>query len=248
MEFKKRELLFCLGFGIWALGFSNTLVIQSGDTLKFLKNDSLISIRILKNEAYEKASGYYVEKAKISPDSQNFLLYEEHNFPDKESIFTRITFYNAEQNRIWSRTETGQRKILFELCKIYADKVTIITIERTNTAPQMIIINNDKSKKNIDLKQWTSITNYEISPNGRYALFHAKRPYNNRLWDYIYFYDLKTHKHWEYLFPFCFSCKRGWLELRISDEGISEVIYKNKNEHRIFDKEGNLINVFVKFE
>ncbi len=248
MELKKKELLFFLGFSIWTLGISNTLVIQSGDTLKFLKNDSPVSIRILKNEEHERASGYYVEKAKISPDSQNFLLYEESNFPDKDSIFTRIAFYNAEQNKIWSRAETGQRKILFELCKIYTDKIAILAVGKTNTAPQLIIINKDKHTKNIDLKQWTSIINYEISPNGRYALFHAKRPYNNKLWDYIYFYDLKTHKRWEYLFPFCFSCKRGWLELKITDEGISEVIYKNKNEHRIFDKQGNLVDIFVKFE
>jgi len=112
----------------------------------------------------------------------------------------------------------------------------------------MVIIKNNNNKRIIDLKQWTNIVNYEISPIGRYALFHAKKPYNNKLWDYIYFLDLETNKTWEYLFPFCFSCKRGWLDLKIDDEGKSEVIYQNKNEHRIFDKDGNLVDIFVKFD
>lgn len=248
MEFKKIELLFCLGFGIWNLGFSNTLVFQFGDTLKFFKNDSLVHQWILKSSEYTENSGYYIEKAKVSPDNMKFFIYEERYFPDRESTFTRLTLYNAERNKIWSKEKGGQRKILFELSRIYSDKVILFTTERTNISPEMVIIKNNNNKRIIDLKQWTNIVNYEISPIGRYALFHAKKPYNNKLWDYIYFLDLETNKTWEYLFPFCFSCKRGWLDLKIDDEGKSEVIYQNKNEHRIFDKDGNLVDIFVKFD
>ncbi|MGQ9701399.1 MAG: hypothetical protein ACUVQT_02960 [bacterium] len=228
-----------------SLGLSQSLVFQSGDTLKFFEHDSLVLQWILKNEEYGENSGYSVEKAKVSEDHRKFFLYEEGYFFHKDNIFTRVTLYDSKRTKLWSIEESSPRKISFELSRIYPDKTILFTTERTNTSPQMLII-KDNHKETIDLKQWTSISNYEISPNNRYVLFHARRPYNNRLWDYIYFFDVKTNKDWEYLFPICFSCKRGWLDLKIDDEGKSEVVYKN--EHRIFDKEGNLVDVFVKLD
>ncbi len=227
------------------LGSTTPLVFQSGDTLKFYSRDSLVYEWIL-NEGKEIEGGYYIKKAKVSPDNRQFLLYEENDFPQQESIYTRLTLYDAERKKIWSRVEERGRKFCFELTKLDMDRIIIFTTKRSGESPVMEIIKDNQLKRKIDLKEWTRVVNYEFSPNGRYILFQVKKPYNYKLWDYIYFIDLKTNKTWEYLFPFCFSCKRGRIDLRVDDEGKSEVIYRN--EHRIFDKNGNLIDVFVKLE
>ncbi|MEO0184574.1 MAG: hypothetical protein ABIL22_00625 [candidate division WOR-3 bacterium] len=236
-----------MGFGIWNLGFTESIVFQSGDTLEFYKDDSLIYQWILKDSTNSETGVYYIEKAKVSPDNKKFFVFEEKRFPNEDSTFTRLTLYDAGKHKIWATQETNQRKISFELSRVYEDKIIIFTTDHSNIKPEMVIIRNGK-KNPIDLDQWTSVVNYELSPNSRFLVFHTKKPYNHKLWDYIYFLDLQTNKSWEYLFPFCFSCKRGWLELKINDEGKTEVIYKNKNEHRIFDREGNLIGVFVKLD
>lgn len=235
---------FCVADG--GLGFSNSLVFKEGDTLKFYKNDSLINQRVLQRIEYSEEGGYYIERAGISPDNKRFFICEEEYSPEKDSIFTKLNVYNSDQKRIYSRVESGKRRINAELTKVYPDKIIIFITDRLGDNPVMEIIKNNKTKKTVHLKQWTSIANYTISQNGRYILFHAKKPYNNKLWDYIYSLDLETNKSWEYLFPFCFSCKRGWIDLKIDNDGKSEVIYRN--EHRIFDRDGNLIDVFVKLD
>ncbi|MEO0094684.1 MAG: hypothetical protein ABIL66_02185, partial [candidate division WOR-3 bacterium] len=207
---------------------------------------SLIEQRILKREESTNDGGYYIEKAGVSSDNKRFFICEERYFPEKDSIFTRLIVYNSEQKKIYSKIKSGKRKISTELTKIYPDKIVVFIVDRFNDNPVIEIIKDDNHKKVIDLKKWTSIANYTISQNGRFVLFHARKPYNNRLWDYIYFLDLKTNKSWEYLFPFCFSCKRGWIDLKVYDDGKSEVIYRN--EHRIFDQKGNLIDIFVKLD
>ncbi len=224
------------------MGFSQALVFQSGDTLKFYKNDSIIDQWILENK--EGASYYLLQKAKVAQDNKSFLLYEEKKFIEKDSTITIISLYKSDKKRIWTRTKSGTEKFSFDLTRIYPDRVILFITDTYNSSPRMEILKEKEPKKTLNLKEWSGIVNYEVSPNGRYVIFHAKKPYNNKLWDYIYFIDLNTNKSWEYLFPFCFSCKRGWLELKIDDEGRSEVIYKN--EHRIFDKDGNLVDVFVK--
>ncbi len=237
--------------GIWSalllggLAFTNTLVFQSGDTLKFYSKDSLVYEWIL-NDSKEIEGGYYKEKALVLPDNKGFLFYEERDFPQKDSVFTKLALYNAQRKKIWERIEAGRRKFCFELTKLDRDRIIIFTTKRLGESPVMEIIKDNQIKRRIDLKEWTNVINYAFSPNGRYILFQAKKPYNYKLWDYIYFIDLKTNKTWEYLFPFCFSCKRGRIDLKVDDEGKSEVIYKS--EHRIFDKEGNLVDIFVKLD
>ncbi|MEO0135914.1 MAG: hypothetical protein ABIL39_02360 [candidate division WOR-3 bacterium] len=223
---------------------SDILVFLSGDTLKFYRNDSLITQRILKREEDTTNGSYYFEKAGVSPDHQRFFICEERYFPECDSHYTKLSVYTANKKKLFVYTKGGKRKICADLTRIYPDKIVFFITDRFNDNPVMVIIN--KNKKTLDLKQWTSITNYAFSTNGRYILFHAKKPYNNRLWDYIYFLDLTTDKSWEYLFPFCFSCKRGWIDLKVYDDGKSEVIYRN--EHRVFDKEGHLLDIFVKLD
>ncbi len=251
--FELKELMFiiflfiwiCLGFGIWNLGFSNSLVFQSGDTLKFYNGDSLIYQWILKRVEREDG-GYYIEKAGLAKDNKRFFICEESYFPENDSIYTRLTVYNANRKKEYIRIKTGKRKISSDLTRIYPDKLVLCITGRLNDYPVLEIIENFRIDKVIDLKQWTSVVDYEFSPNGKYIIFHTKKPYNNRLWDYIYFFDLKTKKDWEYLFPICFSCKRGRIDLKVDENGKSEVIYKN--EHRVFDREGNLVDVFVKMD
>ncbi|MGB9720261.1 MAG: hypothetical protein ACPL28_02110 [bacterium] len=241
----------CLGFGPpvcvadWNLGFAGALIFQSGDTLKFSQDDSLVYEWILNNNEKLETGGYHIEKAKVSQDNRRFFIYEEEYFPNQDSTFTQLTLYDARRNKIWSRTQGGARKFSFELSRIYGDRIILFVNSRSNVNPEMIIL-KDGTRSTVDLTQWTSIVNYEISPDGRYILFHAKKPYNYKLWDYLYFIDLKTSKNWEYLFPICFSCKRGKIDLKVYDDGKSEAIYKN--EHRIFDREGNLIDIFVKLD
>lgn len=249
LKFRIRKCLFigiCLGFGIWDLGFTQSLVFQTGDTLKFYKNDSLIEQRVLKREENTNDGSYYIEKAGVSPDNKRFFICEERYFPEKDSIYTKLSVYYSNQKRIFTHIMGGSRKICADLTRVYPDKIVFFVTDRLNDNPVMVIIKNSNNRKTIDLRHWTGIANYAFSPGGKYILFHARKPYNNRLWDYIYFLDLQTNKSWEYLFPFCFSCKRGWIDLKVYDDGKSEVIYRN--EHRIFDKEGNLIDVFVKLD
>ena len=231
--------------GILDLGFASILVSQSGDTLKFYNGDSLTYQWILKREEREDG-GYYIERAGVAKDNKRFFICAENYFPENDSIYTRLAVYNANRKKEYIRVKTGKRKISSDLTRIYPDKLVLCITGRLNDYPVLEIIKDFRIDKVIDLKKWTSIVDYEFSPNGRYIIFHTKKPYNNRLWDYIYFFDLKTKKDWEYLFPICFSCKRGRIVLKVYDDGKSEAIYKN--EHRIFDKEGNLVDVFVKMD
>ncbi len=246
MIFKRLKFLIYLKFGICTLGFTNSLIFQSGDTIKFFKNEKLVTQWILKNSTDENGLYTTINKAKVSPDNKFLLLYEEEFFGSNDSIFSKLTLYNANEKKVWSRVKTGKRKVSFELTDIFEDIVIVFYTDRFNGFPIMEMIKMNGAKKTVDLSHWDIVVNYTLSANRRFMLFHAKKPYNDRLWDYIYFLDLKTNKTWEYLFPFCFSCKRGWIDLKVYDEGKSEVIYKN--EHRIFDKEGNLVDIFVKLD
>lgn len=254
MSFRIRNYSFigiCFGFLILStpfggLGFTNSLVFQSGDTIKFFRDEKLITQWILKDSVDEIGGYTRINKAKVSPDNKFLLFYEEQLFGTNDSIFSKLTLYNAHKNKIWSRIKAGERKISFELASIFEDMVIVFYTDRLNGFPIMEMIHMNGVKKTIDLRQWDIVINYELSANRRYMLFHAKKPYMNKLWDYIYFLDLKTNKTWEYLFPTCFSCKRGWVELKVDNNGRCEVI-QNK-EYRIFNKEGSLLDIFVRFD
>lgn len=237
---------FLFWFALGRLGFANALVFQFGDTIRFYKDEKLITEWILKDSLGENDSYYSLEKAKISPDNRFLLIYEEKSSGTDDSIFSRLTLYNAATRKVWSRKKIGKTKISFELTSIFDDMVLIFYTDRHNGFPVIEMIKMNCKSRTIDLRQWDIIIKYAISANRRYMLFHSKKPFNNRLWDYVYFIDLKTNKDWEYLFPNCFSCKRGWIELTVDNEGKCEVV-QNK-EYRIFSKEGNLLDIFVRIE
>lgn len=253
MEIKKLEFLIRLGLGIWSaalfggLGFSTTLVFQAGDTLKFFKEDSIVDQWIMGQETRTEPEEYIItKKTKVSADSNYFFVYEEEYYPVKDSISTKISFYNANKKKFFQRSYKSERKISFDLTKLYNKMLILVTTDKFNVNPSLEFIKNKKNQKVIKEDKWQRIINYELSPNLNYLVMHNRNPYSGKLWDYIYFIDLKTKKDWTYLFPVCLSCKRTKIDLSIDDEGKVEVIHKN--EHRIFDKDGNLLNIFIKLD
>lgn len=239
--------MICLGFILnlfQDLGFCGMLVFQHGDTLKFLKNDSLIDQWILESEERVTPAVRSTKAAKVSPDNKSFLFYEEQYFPAEDSIFSKLILYGADKKKIWTKVENGKRKISIETTRIYPNRVVLFITDRVNAYPVMEIIWNKKTKETVDLKQWLGIVDYAFSPHERYVAFHAKKSHNNHLFDYVFFLDLYSKKHWEYPFPFCASCKRGKVDLKVDDQGITEVIYKR--EHRIFSKEGQLLDISIR--
>jgi len=221
-----------------------TLVFQQGDTLKFMQNDTLLDQWFLGEE--KKDETIYIKRAKVAANNKYFFLYEEKFYPDKEDAFTKITYYNATRTKLWGKTIRGARRVSWELTRLFDDKLILITTNRYYGAPSLYIIKNRKMQQIIKADTWQGIVNYEVSPNFRYIALHTKNPYNNKPWDYIGCIDLKTMKQWSYLFPVCLSCKRAKIDLNVNDDGIIEVIHKN--EHRVFSKDGTLMDVYLKVD
>ena len=84
---------------------------------------------------------------------------------------------------------------------------------------------------------------YAFSPNERYVVLHVKNPFADKVWDFIHFIDIQASNEWTYRFPICVSCKRFNLDISVTDDGVSDVVYKS--EHRIFNKEGKLIEIYL---
>lgn len=225
---------------------ANILVFQQGDTLKFLKHNEVIDQWLLFEDPQNQSSDHltYTKRSKVSPDSSNFFIYEEKRHTLTDSVFTKITLYNAGQVKLWEKCPGRGRRISFSLTDIYKDMIILVTTNSGYTNPSLKIIINKKEKEIIKENAWHRIIRYAISPNMQYLVLHVKNPHNKKMWDYIYFVDVATHDNWTYLFPICVSCKRKKIELAVHDNGKSEVIYKG--EHRVFSKQGKLIDIYRK--
>lgn len=229
------------------LAFAAMLVYQSGDTLKFTAGDSLIAFSIMSTEtALEPVARSITTKAKTSADHDRFFIYQETYFTHNDSIITMLTLYTSDQKKLWQRVYDNDRKISYELSDLHNDILVLVTTDRDNSDPRLEFIKDRKARTVIKENQWQRITEYAISPNDRFIVLHVKNPYQGKIWDYVYFIDLKTDKTWSYLFPICVSCKRSRLEMKVDDAGITEVIYKN--EHRLFSRDGTLTDVLIKTE
>jgi len=226
----------------------NMLVYQQGDTLQFVSRDSIVDRWILgeKIERTDSTERIMTTRARVSQDNRYFLFFKEFFFPIKDSVFTEISYYNANRRRLWKETRTGERKISFYLSKIYQNKIYLVDTDKARKNPNLYIINNNNKKRKRIIKEgeWIYIIDYEISPNGQYIVLNTKNPYYKKIWDYIYFIDLKTRKSWTYLFPTCLSCKKTRIKLAVDDSGKAEVVHRN--EHRVFSKDGRLIDIFIK--
>ena len=120
----------------------------------------------------------------------------------------------------------------------------ITKCDRFYREPAFIVIRNGETVEVIQEGEWQRIVSYKISANDRYLLFHTRKPYHGKPWDYIFFWDLRTGRNWDYIFPTCLSCKKSRIDLGVDNSGRSEVIHKN--EHRIFSKEGVLVDIYLK--
>lgn len=225
---------------------ANILVFQQGDTLRFLKNNEVIDQWLLFEDPQNQSSDHlvYTRRSKVSVDSSHFFIYEEERHTLTDSVFTKITLYNAGQVKLWEKCMRKGRRISFYLTDIYKDIIILVTTNSGHTNPSLEIIINKKKKEIIKENEWHRIIRYAISPNMQYLVLHVKNPHNKKMWDYIYFVDIDTYDNWTYLFPICVSCKRKKIELAVYDNGKSEVIYKG--EHRVFSKQGKLIDIYRK--
>jgi len=227
----------------------STLVFQSGDTLKFIEDSNITDIWTMGVPRKNEQSGIiFTKNAKVSKDNKYFFIYEEFHSLDNESVFTILSIYDANRNRIQTESLGGERKISFDLTNIYKGIVILATTHKYGSKPSFYLIRGTKNKELIiNENEWLRIVNYEISPNLRYIVFHTLHPQGSKIWDYIYFIDLEMKKNWSYLYPVCLSCRRGRLDLNVDNDGKVEVI-RNKNECHIFSKDGELIDIFTKID
>jgi hypothetical protein len=223
---------------------ANPVVFKSGDTLRFFENDEIVCQWVLHYSEDSTIGTRRTRTAKISPDNRRFLLYEETYFASSSRFCTRLTLFNAARERIWEKCRLKDRRINFNLTRIYDSAVILVDTDLDESHPEMDLITNDDSINIIKKSEWEKIVDYEVSSGFNYMVLHTKNPYHGKQWDYIFFIDLKTLQTWQYLFPICFSCKRGNIKLRVDDSGQVEVIYKN--EHRIFSREGQLVDISVR--
>ncbi len=227
----------------------NALVYQKGDTLLFVEHDSIVDRWVVSSDI-EQGDSLEIKvsrKAKVSSNNNLFLIYEERRGPNYEHLQSQIVFYDTDKRVLWSESHDDTMKILFDLSDIYDSLFVIVVSDASGRNPELYVI-NDSLKKNtvIEKNEWIRLLSYKISPNKRFLVAHTRKLHFRKPWDYIYFIDLKTKKNWEYLFPTCVSCKRARISVDIDDTGEVEVVYKA--EHRVFSKEGKLIDIYQKIE
>lgn len=225
----------------------NVLVYQNGDTLLFTEQDSVIDQWILGEtiQQIDSLEATIIKRAKVSSDNEKFLIHTEH-YTQGDLLKTEIVLYNNYREKVWRDSASEGSLILFRLSNIYDNLFIIVRSPQGREDPILYTIKDNKKEIIIEQGEWDKIIDYSVSPNERYLLLHTKNPYSNRSWDYIYFIDLENKEEWQYLFPMCASCKRGKIDVKVDDSGISEVICKG--QHRVFSKEGKLIDFFYSFE
>ena len=226
------------------------LVHQSGDTIKFMEGDVLIDIIVLQTDEHEDNIGQKsIRRAGTSEDHQRYFIHETTYKDTKETerdeiLYSKISFYDVEQNLLWEERAEPPRNISYDYSGIYGGLMFVTTWDKHCGNPAFFVVNDGEKIEIIEEDDWQQLMGFKISPNGQYLLFHTRNPYGGKTWDYLFFFDLSDRISWDYLFPICFSCKRGTVALSVDDRGRSEAVYKN--EYRIFSKQGVLVDVFRK--
>lgn len=226
----------------------STWVLQSGDTLMFMENSEIIDRIILDEHVASDSPGQVViRQAKVSPNKKRYVVHETTQNIENDSILrTKISFYDAEKNRLFEESAAGDRNISFELSDVRDSLFIITSWDHLYRKPVFYVIANGETVEVIKEGEWQRIVSYKMSSNSRYILFHTRNPYYGKPWDYIFFWDLETNNNWDYLFPTCLSCKKARIDLDVDDNGRSEVIHKK--EHRIFSREGVLVDIYLKMQ
>ncbi|MBE0432445.1 hypothetical protein IBX73_03140 [candidate division WOR-3 bacterium] len=219
------------------------LVFQRGDTLQFVEHGAGVETVILADSAVDDSLGLsLVRRGRVSDDNRFFFIYEAIERSEDEVLSSRISFYDAGKNLRWEESAEGPRKIAFELSGVSNGRFIIGTWDEYCGYPEVRLITGTDTVEIIQEGDWHQVLDYDVSPNGKYFVYYTRNPHFNKIWDYIYFFELSTRNSWDYLLPVCLSCKRLRVELGVDDDGRSEVIYNN--EHRIFSKLGTLEDFF----
>lgn len=221
-------------------------VLQSGDTLMFLENSEIIEKIIMGEDiAGDGSNQVVIKQAKVSPNKQRYFVHESIQDIASDSLLrTKISFYDAENTVLYETSAVGDRSISYELSEIRNSLFIVTKWDEIYRNPTLDVIASGEKVEVIKDGEWQRIVSYKISPNDRYILFHTRKPYYGKPWDYIYFWDLKTGRNWDYIFPTCLSCKKSRIDVAVDDSGRAEVIHKK--EHRIFSKEGVLVDIYTK--
>lgn len=221
-----------------------TLVFQNGDTLQFVENDHAVETVVYADSTLNDSLGtLMIRRARVADDNRFFLVYEARQRGDDEVLSSRIAFYDAGKNLLFEETGRDARNISFELSGIDNGRFIVATWDKHCGNPGIFVLSSDVRTEIIKEGDWDQVLDHVISPNGRYFLFHARNPYGNKIWDYIYFYDFSTGATWDYLLPVCASCRRMRVGLGVDDDGRSEVTYST--ERRVFSGSGELLDISV---
>ncbi|UCF70001.1 MAG: hypothetical protein JSW49_07305 [candidate division WOR-3 bacterium] len=222
-----------------------TLVFQNGDTLQFVDDGDIVDIMILDGSTgIDSLEARTVRRGKVSDDNRFFSIHEEVREGSDGISNSKVSFYDSDKTLIWEETATESRIVSYELSGVHNALLYGTTLDQHGSNPAFFVVTDSTKSVLINEGDWEQVIDVKISPNGEYLVFHVRNPYNYKMWDYIYFYDLNTSSAWDYLFPVCVSCKRARIDLNVDNDGRAEVVYKT--EHRIFSKFGALEDLFFK--
>jgi hypothetical protein len=226
----------------------NMLVFLETDSLVFQTENTVIEKWHVGEQTERTSAGTKrtTTHAVVAQDSTRFLYFKEIYLPETDSMFSQLTLYRADRDQIWQRTAPAGRTFARFLTGFVDDRIAVVITNQYGAAPSLELITSTKIDTIIREGDWYRLTAFAFSPNRRFIIMHVKNPYREKVWDYIHFIDLATDSTWSYLFPICVTCKRyKHIDVSVDDDGISEVVYKG--EHRMFSKDGILIDVFIKF-
>lgn len=226
----------------------SVLVFESGDTLYFKEQERVVETWMLGEEVEGDSSVQRrtIKQAKVSPDYRRFLVHTFVVDGHYEYIGSEIVFYTAAQEELLREAYSGDEKVLYKGSEVYDSLLIIAVGDRYNTDPYLRVIRNGEATVIFERGTWQRIVSVEVSPNNNYLVLHTRKRYSRKLWDYIYFCDLMAQRNWEYQFPTCLSCKRTNISLAVNNDGQVEAVYKA--EHRVFSKEGKLIDIFLQID
>ena len=91
----------------------STQVYQHGDTLMFMKQDSIRERWILGEDIQKNDSltERVIKKAKVSSNNKFFLIYEERQRLSYEHVLSEIIFYDADRKEFWRESRRDTQRI-----------------------------------------------------------------------------------------------------------------------------------------
>ncbi len=222
----------------------SNIILLKEDSLLFMNKDKIVDVWTIEyHEPITINSIVHHRRVKISDDGQYFFIYYSQYDTAWNHLSSEIKFYNVTGKMLLSETRQSDKIISFELTNIENNTIIMVEWSPSSEDPQLSVIKGKKIKIPIKKGDWKRVVSYDLSLNGQYLAVHVRNPYMNKLWDYIYFSNLKTGDSWQYLFPLCLSCKRTKINVAVDDNGQTDVEYKG--EHRVFSKDGVFIDFYI---